>query len=328
MKRVLVTGGTGMIGAALVARLVAEGDGVTLLIRDRSNRSRLQGLEERLSFCAGDIRDEAAVKSAVRQAKPEVVFHLASTPFNPPTISPQMHLETIVKGTMNLMEALSDRPAVRVVAAGSAAAYGSGSQLREDAPLRPGTVLGAMKASASLLLQMAARRSHLHTIELRLFTPYGPWEHPNRLIPYTILSALAGQDIRMTEGRQQRDMIFIDDVVEAFCAAAVKPVPAGSVLNIGFGVGTPVHTLVERLLALMGNPVKPLIGALPTRPDEILEMSADIAAAKAHMGWEPRTSIEEGLRRTIAWFTEHRELANQVAQRPSEPARDTVGASA
>lgn len=324
MRRVFVTGGTGMIGSALIARLVADGDEVTLLIRDGANRIRLQGLEERLRFCAGDIRDEAAVTTAVRQAKPDVIFHLASTPFNPPTISSQTHLDTIVKGTMNLVEALKDRPEVRVVAAGSAAAYGSGSHVREDALLRPDTVLGAAKASASLLLQVAAKRSRAHTVELRLFMPYGPGERVGRLIPQTILSALSGQDIRMTQGLQQRDLIFIDDVVEAFCLAATKPVPSGSVLNIGSGVGTPVRLLVERILDLLGRPVKPLIGALPTRPDEIMEMSADVTAAKASLGWEPRTSLDEGLRRTIAWFTAHRELASQLQQRRL----DTAGVSA
>ena len=316
MRRVLVTGGTGMIGSALVARLVADGDDVTLLIRDSSNRSRLQGLEGQFRFCAGDVRDETAIQTAVRYTQPDVVFHLASTPFNPPTISSQTHLDTIVKGTMNLVEAVKERPEVRVVAAGSAAAYGSGSGLREDAPLRPGTVLGAAKASASLILQMAARRYQLQTRELRLFMPYGPGEHSNRLIPYTILSALRGREIRMTEGRQQRDVVFLNDVVEAFCLAATAPVPAGSVFNIGSGVGTPVRAIVERILDLLGHPVKPLLGAIPTRPDEIMEMSADITAARAHLGWESRTPLEEGLRRTIAWFTERRERT-----------RDAVGVS-
>ena len=303
-RRMLVTGGTGFIGAMLVRRLVAEGDDVTLLVRDDSGRARLPELEERIRWCAGDIRDASAVRAAVREAEPVVVFHLASTPFNPPTTPSQTHLETIVQGTMNLIEALRDRPTTRLVAAGSAAAYGSGSRLREDAPLRPGTTFGACKASASLLLQMAARLYHMHTSELRLFMPYGPGEHANRLIPHTILSALDGREIRMTEGRQQRDVIFVDDVIDAFCLAAAKPVAAGSVFNIGSGVGTPVRALVERLLQLMGNPVKPLMGALPTRADEIMEMSADITSAKTHLGWTPRTSLDDGLRRTIAWVTE------------------------
>lgn len=318
-RRMLVTGGAGFIGAALVRRLVAEGDEVTLLVRDGSNRSRLQGLEERIHYCRGDVRDEASVKTAVRQARPDAAFHLASTPFNPPTISSQTHLDTIVKGTMNLVEALKDQPHVRVVAAGSAAAYGSGSRLREDAPLRPGTVLGAAKAAASLFLQMAARLYRLHTVELRLFMPYGPGEHPDRLIPRTMLSALEGEAFRMTEGRQQRDVIFLDDVVEAFCLAATQPVSAGSVFNIGSGVGIPVRLLVERIMDLMGHPVKPLVGALPTRPDEIMAMSADIAAAKTRLGWEPRTSLEEGLRRTIAWWTSHRELVNPSLVSPARP---------
>jgi nucleoside-diphosphate-sugar epimerase len=115
--------------------------------------------------------------------------------------------------------------------------------------------------------------------------------------------------------------------VEALLLAATKPVPPGSIFNIGSGVGVPVKEVVERLLRLMGHPVKPLLGAIPMRPDEILTTSADISSARTVLGWQPRTSLEEGLRKSIAWFTEHRELAGQLAQRPSDTARDPVGAA-
>jgi nucleoside-diphosphate-sugar epimerase len=119
----------------------------------------------------------------------------------------------------------------------------------------------------------------------------------------------------------------MDDVVDALLLAAARPVPAGSVFNIGSGSAMTVRELIERLLHLMGNPVKALIGALPMRPDEIVEMSASIAAANTQLGWTPRTSLDEGLRRTIAWFTEHRELAARLTQGRSDSVHETVGAS-
>lgn len=318
--QVLVTGGTGFIGSALARRLLADGYQVSLFAREGADRSRLQGAADRVQWLTGDLRDAAAVRAAVEQVEPQAVYHLASTPFNPPTISASEHLATIVGGTVSILEALKDRPGVRVVATGSAAAYGGGSQRRETDPLRPATMLGAAKASASLWLQMYARQYGLQTVELRLFMPYGPVEHPKRLVPHVILSALEGRDIPLTAGDQQRDLVYVDDVVEALRLAGERPLAPGAVFNVGSGVGTPVRLIVERILQLMGRPVKALFGAMPTRPDEIMEMSADIAAARAQLGWAPRTPLDEGLRRTITWWTEHRRSAEQV--------RDAVGAHA
>ena len=158
----------------------------------------------------------------------------------------------------------------------------------------------------------------MQTVELRLFMPYGPWEDPGRLIPHTVLAALAKREMAMTRGDQQRDLVYIEDVVDALLLAAVRPVPSGSVFNIGSGIGTPVRQIVERILRLMGDPVPPRVGALPMRPDEIMELSADITAARDVLGWQPRTPLDEGLRRCIRWFTEHPEFAAHMSVREAE----------
>lgn len=326
--RVLVTGGSGMVGANLVHRLVKEGNEVAVLVRPATNRLRLQHVERQLQFVCGDLRDAVSIQTAVRQIQPHVVFHLASTIWAKiPALPPSAHLETNALGTLHLLEAVRIVPGARFVFTGSSSVYGPGSQLHEQLPLAPNTFYGATKAAASLLVQTYARVYGVSTVELRLFMPYGPWEDPNRLVPQVILSALAGRDIPTTAGMQQRDLIYMDDVVDALLLAAARPVPAGSVFNIGSGSAMTVRELIERLLHLMGNPVKALIGALPMRPDEIVEMSASIAAANTQLGWKPLTSLDEGLRRTIAWFTDHRELSARLAQRGSDSVREPVGAS-
>lgn len=326
--RALVTGATGMVGANLVRRLVAEGHEVTALLRPTSSRLRLHGLEDRLRVAPGDLTDAASVRRVLHDARPEVVFHLASTIWGRiPEGQSSGHVAVNITGTCHVLDALRSLPKTRLVFTGSSAAYGPGSHLSEAQRLSPNTFYGAAKASASLFVQTAVQRDGLSAVELRLFMPYGPWEHPNRLIPQVILSALEGRDVPMTAGTQQRDLIYMDDVIEALLLAATRPVPAGAVFNIGSGSAITVRQLVEQLLRLMGNPVKALVGAVPMRPDEIMEMSADITAARRQLGWAPRISLEEGLRRAIAWFTEHRDLAGQLAQPPSESARETVGAS-
>src|SRR5205085_2438375 len=149
VMRVLLTGGTGMVGANLAHRLVADGHRVTIVTRPGSKRNRLVALNGYLEFIEVDITDADAVKAAVERIAPQIVFHLASTPFNPP-LKPEVHLRAIVQATLNLLEAVRGAPDCVVVYTGSAAVYGAGSKLGEDLPLKPATLLGAFKAGASI----------------------------------------------------------------------------------------------------------------------------------------------------------------------------------
>jgi len=325
--RVLVTGAAGMIGANLTHRLVSEGAEVAVLLRPGTNGIRLEPVQHAVEVHEADLTQAETVRAIIMGIKPEVVFHLASTIWGKqPPVNNEMHVRVNILGTVHVLEALRSIPTARIVFTDSCAAYGEGSKLEEGMRPTPGTIYGASKASATIFMQTYARLYGLRSITLRLFMPYGPWEHPARLIPHTILSALAGRDVPMTLGHQQRDPIYIDDVVDALLLAATKRVAPGSLFNIGSGVGVPVKDVVGLILRLMGHPVKPLLGAVPMRPDEILTLSADIGSAKTVLGWRPRTSLEDGLRKSIAWFTEHRELVSRLAQRQSESVRDTVGA--
>jgi nucleoside-diphosphate-sugar epimerase len=309
---VLVTGGTGMIGANLVHRLVADGYQVSVLARPTSSLLRLRPVEKRIEIIEGDLVDAASVTAVVQHAAPQTVFHLASTPFNPPTIPTKTHLDVNVIGTANLLDALRGYPDAKFIFTGSANVYGQGANVGEDHPLLPGNLLGATKACATILMQTYSRLYGIPTVELRLYTPYGPLERPARLIPHTILSALKGEDIRMTTGGQERDYLFIDDVIDAMVLAIEKPVLPGSVYNICSGEGIPIRDIVQRVLGLMGDPVKVQLGAVPTRPDEIWTFSGCNTAAREMLGWQQQTSLDEGLRRTIEWFVKNRELAAQL----------------
>ncbi len=310
--RVLVTGGTGMIGANLIHRLVADGYSVAALARPTASLLRLQRVQSQITIHPGDLTDAQGVKDVVAKVVPDVVFHLASTPFNPPTIPTEDHLQVNVHGIVNLLEAMRASPGTKLIFTGSANVYGDGENLAEDHALLPGNMLGATKACATILMQTYSRLYGLPTVELRLYTPYGPWERPGRLIPHVILSALRGEEIRMTSGVQQRDYLYIDDVLDAMLLAMRKPLTPGVVYNICSGRGVPIREIVVRLLRLMGDPVKVLLGAVPTRPDEIWKFSGDNSKARKHLDWTSRIELEEGLERTIQWVTANRELVAQL----------------
>lgn len=311
--RVLVTGGAGMIGANLVRRLIAHGCRPGLLVRASSSRLRLAGIEGAVDIVEADLTDASAVSEAVRAVRPDVVFHLASTFFNPPTLSAETHLRANALGTLALLEALKETPETRLVHTGSAAVTAGGARLREDAPIAPTTVFGAAKAAAAILGATYARVYGLGVVELRVFTPFGPWERPGRLIPYTILKALAGEPVDIGDGDIRRDYVYVDDAVEALLLAATRPVEPGSVINLASGVGRTVREVAERILAAMGDPVPLRVGARPTRPDEIREISGDTATAGRVLGWRARTGLDEGLGKAIAWFTDNRDVALRLA---------------
>lgn len=311
--RSFITGGAGFVGANLIRRLVSEGQDVHAFVRPTSRLGRWEGIRDRLHIHLGDVTDGRAVERALMEATPDLVYHLASTPFNPDTIPAAEHAAVNVLGSVHVFQAAQAADVARVVVAGTGAEYGAGHTLAEDSRLRPGTILGATKAAASLLAQSFGLARGLSTVVLRLFTPFGPWESPRRLVPQVIQAGLEGRDFPMSAGTQERDFVFVDDVVDALVEASRHPIRPGAVYNIGSGTPRTVREVVEKTLDLMGNPCRALVGKLPMRPDEILEMSADISAAKRDFNWCPKATLEGGLRRTIDWFQSNRRVAVSFA---------------
>lgn len=312
IKRAFVTGGSGMIGSLLVRRLLAQGTDVAVLSRLGANRLRLNDIARDIQWVETDIGDSVGIGKFLTQYRPTVVFHLASTPFNPPTIPLSEHLSVNTLGMAGLVEGLASCPDARVIYTGSAAVYGSVSQAGEDSACVPATWLGATKAAGATLLAAHARMTGMRVMELRLYTPYGPWERPTRLIPSVVLSALDRRPVRTSEGLQRRDFLYVDDLLDAMVAAAALPGSGFEVLNIGSGEGIAIREIVTKVLDLMGNPVKADFGALPTRPDEILEMSANISKAKAILDWRPKIGLEEGLKRTVDWVVANADVCRRL----------------
>jgi nucleoside-diphosphate-sugar epimerase len=141
---------------------------------------------------------------------------------------------------------------------------------------------------------------------LRPFNAFGPYQTIDRIIPSLILSALAGKDLEMTEGRQTREFVYVDDLVEAFTRALCTPGIEGEVINVSGGQEVSIRDLAITVLTLLGNPVQPLFGALDYRPNEIWRMYGDTTKVRTLLGWTPTTSLVDGLSATIEWCRTHR----------------------
>lgn len=138
-------------------------------------------------------------------------------------------------------------------------------------------------------------------VVLRLFMTYGPGQRERKIIPYTILSLLKGESPRLASGRRSVDWIYVDDVVDGLLTASVASGVEGRTLDLGSGVLVPIRDVVEQIVQLTGGRVQAAFGTLPDPPVEQVR-AADLAATSALLDWRPTITLQEGLRRTIAWY--------------------------
>jgi UDP-glucose 4-epimerase len=299
-KRVLVTGSTGFIGCRLVDRLSHLGAQVyaaTLPAEESEVDSRAWRVPPLpLAF---DVRDGEAVRRAVGEAAPDVVFSLAAVGVTSPPKDPMTALLVNAGGVVSLMEALQGCSVARVVLVGTCHEYGDRGTIEG---LDPFNAYTASKIAAWAFGRMYWRAVGLPVVTVRPFQVYGPAQPPQALIPAAVRAALAGEDFAMTPGQQTRDFVYVQDVVDGMLAAAEANGIEGTSLDLGTGTGHAIRRVVERLwqLAHAGGQLRP--GALDYRPGEAMCLIADAERTFQLTGWRATTSLETGLRATIESF--------------------------
>ena len=303
--RVLVTGATGFIGSHLAERLAAEEAEVTLAVEPGASTANVTGILGKVRVYEVDLRDGQKVRQLVRECQPSKIYHLAAVGVTEPDVDPRLAVQVNVLGTLNLLEALRETECDCFVNTGTCYEYGHNAPpMREDQMVDPVNAYAASKSAAWLFCNMYHRTRGYPIVTVRPFTAYGPRQSIRVLIPQAILSALRGQDFEMTGGEQTRDFTYVDDVVEGYVRASLSEKAIGQTINLGTGEEHAIKDVVRKVLELMGNPVRPLIGALPYRPGEIRRLYADSSKARELLGWQPQVGLDEGLRKTIAWYTE------------------------
>jgi nucleoside-diphosphate-sugar epimerase len=300
---ILVTGATGFIGPHLARRLTAAGAQVTCLML---SEAELRALPAGVTGHVADLRDASAVRTAVQAIRPAIVFHLAAVGVTDFGIDPITAVQVNVEGTLDLLTALEGTGYRRFVFVGTSHEYGSNRPpFREEQPPAPANVYAASKSAAWLFCQMYHRTRGWPVVSVRPFGVYGPGQRPPAFLPALIHTALRGQDFPMTGGKQVRDLIYVKDVVEGMIHAAAVPDIEGQVFNLCSGEVVSLAELAQRVVTLMGDPIRVNLGALPYRPGEMWRMVGDNSRARQVLEWQPTTPLAEGLRRTIAWCATH-----------------------
>jgi nucleoside-diphosphate-sugar epimerase len=306
MSHFLVTGGAGFIGSHLAEELVARGHRVRvaddLVTGNRSNLEHLPQVE----FLEGDLADLSFARRAVEGV--EFVLHQAAIPSVPRSVAdPVTTHRANVDATLNMLVAARDAGVRRLTFAASSAAYGNTLTLpkHEEMPTHPLSPYALQKVVGELYLRMFTDLYGLETVSLRYFNVFGPRQDPSS--PYSgVISVFAAAllDGRSPtiygDGEQTRDFTYVADVVDGVLRACDAPGASGQIINVAAGGRISLNLLFETMKALVGSDVTPVYAE--AREGDVRDSQADITKARRILGFEPRVSLEEGLRRTVDWY--------------------------
>ena len=307
MSKVLVTGGAGFIGSHLVERLVRSGHEV-VVVDDFSS-----GFQKHLAACP-EVRvlnaDVLELPKLARElAGVEVIFHLAALISSQDSLrEPQRYFETNVTGTLRVIETASAIGARRIVFSSSSTVYGNGPEpvKREETLPQPITVYALSKLASEHLLALYAPLKGFSHASLRLFNVYGPRQSPDH--PYANVTCKLAHAVSHTraidvygDGQQSRDFVYVEDVVSAFAAVALRS--ERSVYNVGSGVSHSINELVAAVERVSGTSL--IRRDLPPWPNDIRSIRAETQHIARDHGYAPAVSLEEGLRRSVEYFREN-----------------------
>ncbi len=311
--RVLVTGAAGFVGANLCAHLVATGRRVTAWVRPADSADSARAPLSRWRHAAlvdcelreVDLLDAESVERGLADCSPCAVVHCARGNVSAAATWSEASA-TSLSGTAHLLDALdrlrlASGQSPRLVHVGSSLELRAAERpLREDDPIDPDSRLGAIKAAEGHLVRAFLDSSHRGAI-LRVFSAYGPWEAPHRLIPTAIRCLRTGAPLSLTQRGLARDWIHVDDVASALGRAAEDDAPDG-VFHLGSGIEHDSDTVVETLARLAGKPIEIRRGYAPHATDRA-HWCADLSRTRAVLGWRPRHDLVSGLRATLAWWS-------------------------
>jgi len=312
--KVLVTGGAGFIGSDLVRRLAREGFSVSVIdkLTYAGDIKRIAEVLNMVKFYKEDITNSKKINEIFEKEKPEIVVHYAAeTHVDRSILDPDTFFHTNVIGTLHLLKASLKYKVKKFIHISTDEVYGelpleSKEKFTEKTPLQPNSPYSASKASADMLVRSFIETFELPAIIVRASNNYGPWQYPEKLIPLAISKLLSEEKIPIYgTGQNIRTWLYVEDFTEAILQIIDKG-KEGEVYNVGSSEEKKNIDVIKKLLDIL-NKSEDYIEFIPDRPGHDLRYAVDTTKIQKEIGWKPKVSFEEGLRKTVEWYIDNKE---------------------
>jgi len=309
-ETIVITGGVGFIGANLIRNLLEKDYEIHLLWKKSSDPWRILDIKDQINFHIIDIVNQTKLKSVLTKINPSVIFHLATYSSYRNQEDVNQIFDVAIKGTLSLLHATKEIPYKIFVNIGSSSEYGFKEKpMKESDLLEPISFYAAAKSGQTLLCQTFSYQYKKPIVTIRPFSVYGPYEQKDRFISTIIRSLINGETIRLTGGKQRRDFIYVDDLIDLYTKIIKNSNKlSGKILNAGTGFEYSNDEVVQTLFKVMGQKTKIEKGKFPKRMWDAPHWVADITATKKLLGWFPKYSLEKGLKANYDWFLKNKSL--------------------
>jgi len=308
--RMLITGGAGFIGSEFVRQAVRKGHQVAVVdkLTYAGDLERLSELRKDITFYKADISNQEFIEHIFEKESPEVVVHFAAeSHVDRSLLDPYPFISSNVLGTQVLLEVSKAKGVELFVNMSTDEVYGDlgkEGSFTEESPLKPNSPYSTTKASADMLGRAYYRSFGLPVITIRASNNYGPWQYPEKFVPVIILKALRDEKIPVYgDGTNVREWLYVTDCAEGIMAAIDRG-KAGEIYNIGSKEEKQNIEVAKAILKLLGKGEE-LIEFVKDRPGHDFRYSLDTTKAKRELGWEAKTSFDEGIKKTVEWYVEH-----------------------
>ena len=313
-KKILVTGAGGFIGSHLTEELIRQGCDVRAFVHYNSFNSwgwldhSPEEIKKEIDIFPGDIRDPHGVKKAMEDR--DIVFHLAALIAIPYSYhSPDTYVDTNIKGTLNVIQAVKENDVEKVIHTSTSEVYGTARfvPITEEHSLQGQSPYSATKIGADQIAMSFYLSFDTPVAVIRPFNTYGPRQSTRAVIPTIITQALTSDRVVLGNLHPKRDFTFISDTVGGFLKAAETPQALGLVLNLGTGRDISIGDLAHLILKIVGRSVEIVTDTERVRPEdsEVDRLCADYSLAAQVLDWSPLVPLEEGLARTVEWMRSH-----------------------